>query len=122
MHFDADRYTITADRTHFSNIVNNLLDNANKYSPEKPEIDVFTRNLNGTIQIDVTDRGIGISKENQQDVFKKFHRLQVGDIHDVKGFGLGLFYVKTMVEEMGGSIGLKSETAQGTSFTLNFPL
>jgi two-component system phosphate regulon sensor histidine kinase PhoR len=121
-HFNATKHIITADRTHFSNVVNNLLDNANKYSPEKPEIDVSTRNLNGTIQIDVTDKGIGISKENQQDVFKKFHRLQVGDIHDVKGFGLGLFYVKTMVEEMGGSIELNSEPAQGTSFTLNFPL
>lgn len=113
---------VTVDREHFSNIVTNLLDNANKYSPEQPEINITTKNLNGSIQIDVTDKGIGISREYQQDVFKKFHRLQTGDIHNVKGFGLGLFYVKTMVEEMGGSIELKSELNNGSCFTLKFPI
>lgn len=112
---------VTVDRVHFSNIVNNLLDNANKYSPERPEISVSTKNLNGSIQIDVVDKGIGISREYQQDVFKKFHRLQTGDIHNVKGFGLGLFYVKTMVEEMGGSIELKSELEKGSCFSIKFP-
>lgn len=120
--FDAPRHVIMADRVHLSNIINNLLDNANKYSPENPEIVISTRNLNGSLQIDVKDKGIGISKENQNDVFKKFHRLQTGDIHDVKGFGLGLYYVKTMVEEMGGSIEVKSELGAGSCFTLKFPV
>ena len=122
INFNATQHNITIDRIHFSNIINNLLDNANKYSPENPDIEISTHNLNGKIQIDVRDKGIGISKENQADVFKKFHRLQTGDIHDVKGFGLGLFYVKTMVEEMGGSIDLKSELNKGSCFTLKFPL
>jgi two-component system phosphate regulon sensor histidine kinase PhoR len=119
---NAENAMITADRVHLSNIINNLLDNANKYSPENPEITIATRNHNGHIQVDVIDKGIGISRENQQDVFKKFHRLQTGDIHDVKGFGLGLFYVKTMTEEMGGTIELKSELSSGSCFTLEFPL
>ncbi len=113
---------IKVDRAHLSNIINNLLDNANKYSPEKPEITVSTRNLGGKLRIDVTDKGIGISRENQDDVFKKFHRLQTGDIHDVKGFGLGLYYVKTMTEEMGGTIELTSELSKGSNFCLQFPV
>lgn len=120
--FGASSAVIKADHEHFSNIINNLLDNANKYSPENPVIKVSTRNLSGSIQIDVEDKGIGISKENQAHVFKKFHRLQTGNIHDVKGFGLGLFYVKAMVEEMGGSIELRSELSKGSCFTLIFPL
>jgi len=117
---NASDHTITADRVHFSNIINNLLDNAKKYSPENPEIEISTTNFKGRIHINVSDKGIGISKDNQQHVFKKFHRLQTGDIHDVKGFGLGLFYVKTMVEEMGGSIALTSELSKGSSFVLKF--
>lgn len=120
--FEAINPTISIDRTHFCNIVNNLLDNANKYSPENPDIVITTKNMNGHLQIAVTDKGIGISKENQEDVFKKFHRLQTGDIHNVKGFGLGLFYVKTMVEEMGGAIELRSELSKGSTFTIKFPL
>ena len=122
MDFRATEHTITVDRTHFSNIINNLLDNANKYSPENPVIEVSTMNVNRKIHIAVTDKGIGISKENHGEVFKKFHRLQTGDIHDVKGFGLGLFYVKTMTEEMGGTIELKSELSKGSCFTLKFPV
>jgi len=78
--------------------------------------------MKGQIRIEVSDKGIGISEDNQPDVFKKFHRLQTGDIHDVKGFGLGLFYVKTMVQEMGGDIELKSELNKGSCFTLLFPV
>ena len=122
MKFNAQQHTITADRGHFSNIINNLLDNANKYSPENPEIEIATANMKGQIRIEVSDKGIGISEDNQPDVFKKFHRLQTGDIHDVKGFGLGLFYVKTMVQEMGGDIELKSELNKGSCFTLLFPV
>ncbi len=119
---DAQQFNVLADREHFINILNNLLDNANKYSPENPNITVSTSNLNSSIQITIEDKGIGISKDNLDNVFKKFHRLQQGDIHDVKGFGIGLFYVKTMVEKMGGRIELKSELHKGSSFILSFPL
>jgi two-component system, OmpR family, phosphate regulon sensor histidine kinase PhoR len=113
---------ITADNDHLTNILYNLLDNANKYSPVNPHITVNTFNQNSSIHIEIEDRGIGISKENQQVVFKKFHRLQRGDIHNVKGHGLGLFYVKTMVEKMGGRIEVKSELNKGSLFTLTFPV
>ena len=119
---DAHQFNVSTDREHFINIMNNLLDNANKYSPENPHITVSTRNLNSSIQITIEDKGIGISKDNQDAVFKKFHRLQRGDIHDVKGFGIGLFYVKTMVEKMGGRIELKSELNIGSSFIVSFPV
>jgi len=118
---DAHQPLITIDRDHLANILNNLLDNANKYSPENPHITISTQNLNNSILISVTDKGIGIGKENLENVFKRFHRLQQGDIHDVKGFGIGLFYVKTMVEKMGGKIELKSELNVGSSFTLYLP-
>jgi len=120
--FDAKQSAITIDRDHLSNILNNLFDNANKYSPENPHITITTGNLNGQLLITVEDKGIGISKENLKDVFKKFHRLQTGDIHNVKGFGIGLFYVKTMTEKMGGKIELESEVNKGSRFTLSFPV
>jgi len=118
----AEPHIIIADRVHLTNIINNLLDNANKYSFETPEILITTANLKGKIEIAVEDKGIGINKENLHDIFKKFHRIQTGDIHNVKGFGLGLFYVKTMVEEMGGTIEVKSEINKGSRFILYFPL
>jgi two-component system phosphate regulon sensor histidine kinase PhoR len=119
---NAQQSIIKADQQHLTNVINNLLDNANKYSPENPEITVKSNNLNGKIYIEVEDKGIGISKENQGDVFKKFHRLQTGNIHDAKGFGIGLFYVKTMIENMGGKIDLKSELDKGSSFIISFPV
>ena len=97
-----------------------IFDNSNKYSPESPDIKINTINNNGKIEISIEDTGIGISKENQADVFKKFHRLQTGNIHNVKGFGIGLFYVKTMVEQMGGKIDIESEINQGSRFTVSF--
>jgi two-component system phosphate regulon sensor histidine kinase PhoR len=119
---NAKDHIIVADKVHIANIINNLLDNANKYSPDKPEILVKTENKDGNLLIMVEDKGIGISRENQPLVFKKFHRLHTGDIHDVKGFGLGLFYVKTMIEEMGGAIDLKSELNKGSCFIVTYKL
>jgi two-component system phosphate regulon sensor histidine kinase PhoR len=120
--FDAENHILATNREHLKNILNNLLDNANKYSPESPHITVSTYNLNGSVYINVEDKGIGIDKENQQAVFKKFHRLQRGDIHDVKGFGIGLYYVKSIVEKLGGKVELKSELNKGSCFILSFPL
>ncbi len=118
----ARQHFLLLDKVHFTNILNNLLDNANKYSPKNPEILVATKNVNGKIEISVQDNGIGIRKENQREIVKKFHRLQTGNLHDTKGFGIGLFYVKTMVEPMGGTLMINSELNKGSTFSLIFPV
>ena len=118
----AELHIITADKHHLTNVINNLLDNAYKYSGEKPEIWISTKNSEGRIEIAVKDNGMGMSKENQKHIFDNFFRLQAGDIHDIKGFGLGLYYVKTVVEAMGGSVFVKSELNKGSEFTILFPV
>lgn len=115
---EASESHIRADKTHISNILANLIDNALKYSPENPLISINTFNKGNKLILTITDNGIGISDENQKLVFKKLYRVPTGNIHDVKGFGLGLFYVKTMVEAHGGSIRLKSELNKGTSIII----
>ena len=106
---------------HFTNIIFNLLDNAVKYSKENPDILVTTRDNNTGIYILVTDKGIGIKKQDQKKVFDRFYRVSTGNLHDVKGFGLGLNYVKKMVEEHGGQISLESEYKKGSTFKLFIP-
>lgn len=120
--FKAATSIFPVDITHFSNIIYNLLDNANKYSPETPCIRVETENTAKGIQIKVSDKGIGMTKEARKHIFDRFYRVHTGDLHDVKGFGLGLSYVKAMVEAHKGSIEVKSEPGKGSSFILNFPL
>ncbi|HAN18816.1 MAG: hypothetical protein A2X13_08055 [Bacteroidetes bacterium GWC2_33_15] len=109
------------DEVHFTNIIFNLLDNAVKYSKENPDILVTTRDNNTGIYILVTDKGIGIKKQDQKKVFDQFYRVSTGNLHDVKGFGLGLNYVKKMVEEHGGQISLESEYKKGSTFKLFIP-
>jgi two-component system phosphate regulon sensor histidine kinase PhoR len=112
---------IEADRSHFTNVVHNLLDNAEKYSQVAPQITVSTwSNLLG-VNIAIEDKGIGMASEHLQHIFKKFHRISTGNVHDVKGFGIGLFYVKTIVEAHGGNIKVNSEPGKGSKFTLFFP-
>ncbi len=118
---DAERCEIQADRMHFYNIITNILDNANKYSPASPEIEICTWNTKQGLLIRIEDNGIGISRENQKQVFKKLYRVPTGNIHNVKGFGLGLFYVKRIIEAHGGTIKLKSELGRGSTFELLFP-
>jgi len=118
---DADMATFYADPIHITNIIHNLMDNANKYSPEIPEISISTRNNEKGIILSVEDKGIGISPENQKHIFKKFFRVHTGNIHDVKGFGLGLYYVKTIVDIHGGTINLVSELKKGTKIEIYFP-
>lgn len=112
---------IKADRTHFINIFYNIIDNANKYSNKKPLIKVKTLRHPKGIQIFVEDNGVGINKTNQKKIFDKLYRVHTGDIHDVKGFGLGLYYVKIITEAHGGSINVESELKKGTCIKVFLP-
>jgi two-component system phosphate regulon sensor histidine kinase PhoR len=113
---------VDGDRVHLMNVVTNLLDNAVKYSKEKPMIEVGILSTSTNFILTVKDEGIGINKENQKKVFDRFFRVSTGNVHDVKGFGLGLSYVKLIVEQHGGSIHLSSELNKGTKFTITLPL
>lgn len=112
---------IWADKMHFINVINNLLDNANKYTPDTPIIIVRTRNNKNGIIISVEDNGIGIKSDDQKEIFKQFQRVHTGNLHDVKGFGLGLYYVKLMTEAHGGHVKIISEWGKGSIFEVYFP-
>ena len=103
---------------HFSNIISNLIDNAVKYSKEEAELSISCRQTGGTVTVSVTDRGIGIPLDKQKHIFDKFYRVPTGNLHNIKGYGLGLFYVKSMVEKHGGTITVKSEPDKGSTFTI----
>lgn len=112
---------LQADKLHLTNAFSNLLDNAIKYCQGQPEITVSTGVCEKGYFVEVRDNGIGISRENQKRVFQKFYRVPTGNVHDVKGFGLGLSYVKTIVEAHGGYITLQSEPGRGSSFRCFLP-
>jgi two-component system, OmpR family, phosphate regulon sensor histidine kinase PhoR len=118
---NAEQFEIVADKIHISNVIYNLLDNANKYTPRKPHIQVSTDNVPGGILISVEDNGIGISKTYQKKIFEKLFRVPTGDIHNVKGFGLGLSYVKFVVEKHLGTIFVESEPNKGSTFRVFLP-
>lgn len=121
--FEADREMVQADELHLTNILTNLIDNANKYSLDAPpHISVSTESDETNVYIRVTDRGLGMSKEQQTKIFEPFYRVPTGNVHDVKGFGLGLSYVKKMVEAHGGSIDVKSRPGEGSTFAIQLPL
>jgi len=131
LNLDAEKIVVTGDKTHLTNALCNLIDNAIKYSKEKPEILIQTSNAGDNIVVVISDKGIGIEKEYYRKIFDKFFRIPTGDVHDVKGFGLGLAYIKKIIELHNGTIGLQSEKEKdlsagsgnqaGTTFTITLP-
>jgi two-component system phosphate regulon sensor histidine kinase PhoR len=120
--FKAKSINIIADKVHITNVIFNLLDNAIKYSPVNPLIEITTENSFSGLLVSVKDNGTGISKSNQKKIFDKLYRVPTGNIHNVKGFGLGLSYVKAIVEQHNGKVSLESELNKGTKFILFLPL
>ncbi|MFM8437985.1 MAG: sensor histidine kinase, partial [Candidatus Kapaibacterium sp.] len=117
----AEQSKVTGDEMHIRNVVLNLLDNAIKYSPAAPDIVVRSSSTGTSVRIDVKDAGIGISREHQKRVFERLYRVPTGNVHDVKGFGLGLSYVQSIVEAHGGNVRVESESGKGSTFTVILP-
>lgn len=120
--FHASKDLVSADEVHFVNLLSNILDNAVKYSRENLQIKVSTRNTGRTIRTVIEDNGIGMSRETINRIFEKFYRAHTGNLHNVKGFGLGMSYVKSMVDAHDGKIRVDSTIGKGSTFTLDFPL
>lgn len=118
----ADRFEPTVDPVHISNVVFNLIDNAVKYCTGTPEVKIRSFNEKNFFVFEVEDNGIGIKKDDQKMIFDKFYRVPTGNVHDVKGFGLGLYYVKLIVKAHHGTISLRSTPGKGTVFTVKIPL
>jgi two-component system phosphate regulon sensor histidine kinase PhoR len=118
---DAENPIITADRHHLTNVIYNLLDNAIKYCKERPLIVIRTIQDKKGIRLEVQDNGIGVNEEHQKKIFHKFFRVPTGNVHDVKGFGLGLNYVKQIVEAHRGKISMESIVGNGSTFKVFMP-
>ncbi|MDP4217500.1 MAG: HAMP domain-containing sensor histidine kinase [Bacteroidota bacterium] len=122
LQLNAKKDLLNADEVHFTNLISNLIDNAVKYSRDNLLIRITTHSTSKSLIIRIEDNGIGMSKETQRRIFEKFYRAHTGNLHNVKGFGLGLSYVKTIVEAHEGKIKVESLIGKGTTFTLEFPL
>ena len=121
-HFDAIRSSVLLNEVHFINVIVNILENAIKYTPTVPKIEIITENVKDFVIIKVKDNGVGMSKVAQKRVFEKFYREHTGDIHDVKGHGLGLAYVKKIIDDHNGQIYVESEKGKGSTFIIKIPL
>lgn len=119
---EASKHILNVDPVHISNVVFNLMDNAVKYCQTMPEIYIRSRNEKNGFVMEVSDNGIGIRKEDTKMIFDKFYRVPTGNVHNVKGFGLGLYYVKLIIEQHGGTINVKSAIGKGTTFHIWLPL
>lgn len=122
MHLDAPKSSVLANESHFTNVIVNMLENAVKYSSDEPKIDVFTENVKNYIYVKIQDQGDGMSKVAQRKVFEKFYREHSGNIHNVKGHGLGLAYARQIVEDHQGEIFVESEKGKGSTFIIKLPL
>jgi two-component system phosphate regulon sensor histidine kinase PhoR len=120
--YEAENDKIFGDEMHLVNVFVNLLDNAVKYCKTVPEITIKTQNVDNEIRISFSDNGIGIKKDDIKEIFQKFYRVPTGNLHNVKGFGLGLHYVKSIIEMHGGTVGVESVYGKGSTFTLTLPL
>ncbi|TSE09523.1 MULTISPECIES: sensor histidine kinase [Aquimarina] len=122
MHLGALKTTVLANDSHLTNVIVNILDNAIKYSEGEPKIDVYTENVKNSIVLKIRDQGIGMSKVAQKKIFEKFFREHTGDLHNVKGHGLGLTYVKRIIDDHHGQIWVESERGKGSTFIIKLPL
>lgn len=122
LNLKAEQLNMLGDKNHLMNTICNLIDNAIKYAKDKPEIEISTANKENTIVVKIADKGIGINKNYLDKVFDKFFRVPTGDIHNVKGFGLGLAYVKRIIELHNGTIELESEVDKGSTFVITLPI
>jgi signal transduction histidine kinase len=118
--FENETCEINGDKFHLERVFLNLLDNAIKYSKKNPEIIIKTKSTANSIAVEISDNGIGIDADEQKRIFERFYRVPTGDIHDVKGFGLGLSYVKTIVKKHDGEISVQSKTGNGSTFSITF--
>lgn len=120
-HLEAEKHQINVDPVHISNVIYNLIDNAIKYCDETPNISISTKNDRRGLILEIQDNGIGIKRDEVKFIFDKFYRVPTGNRHDVKGFGLGLYYVKLIIESHGGTVNVKSTPGKGTQFTIFLP-
>jgi signal transduction histidine kinase len=121
-HLDAIQSDILASQFHFTNMITNMLDNAIKYSEGSPQIDIYTENAGNNIVLKITDKGIGMTKNVQKKIFTKFYREQTGNVHNVKGHGLGLSYVKSIAESHQSNVYVESDKGNGSTFIVKIPL
>ena len=121
-HLDAAKSSVLANETHFTNVIVNILDNAIKYSDTEPKIDVYTENVGSSIILKIVDQGNGMTKQVAKRIFEKFYREHTGNVHNVKGHGLGLAYVKRIVDDHQGHISVESEKGKGSTFIVRLPL
>ena len=121
-HFEALKSSVLGSSTHLTNVMVNIFDNAIKYSEGPPQIDVFTENVKNTIILRIQDQGIGMNKTVQKKIFEKFYREHMGDLHNVKGHGLGLSYVKRILDDHEAQIYVESEKGKGSTFIIKVQL
>jgi len=120
--YQANHIEVEGDRTHLGNVINNLIDNAVKYSPADKPIDIITEDEGHHLSVSIVDRGIGIAPAHQKHLFNKFYRVPSGNVHDIKGFGLGLHYVKKILQMHRGNIIVESALGKGSRFSFNLPI